>query len=116
MAPDETRGILRAHDVVVVPSICHETCGFVVLEALCEGVRVVCSDAVGASELVEHSFVFDAGESSDLTKKLSKAFHSLDNVAQIPDSYPLSMHAQVDALKRAYCGLAEEDGKGQGLY
>ena len=114
--PDETRDILRAHDVVVVPSICHETCGFVVLEALCEGVRVVCSDAVGASELVERSFVFDAGDFSDLTKKLSKACYSLNNVAQIPDSYPLSLHAQVDALKRAYCDLAEEGGKGQGLY
>ena len=112
VSPDEMRGILRAHDIVVVPSIYHETCGFVVLEALCEGIRVVCSDAVGAADLVERPFVFDAGDFNDLTKKLSKACRALNNVARVPDSYPLSMHAQVDALKRVYCDLTEEGRKG----
>lgn len=40
-------------DVLLVPSMCGETFGFVVLEALCKGVPVICSDLVGSKFLVE---------------------------------------------------------------
>ena len=105
IAPDSMRDILKAHDVVVVPSICHETCGFVVLEALCEHVPVVCSDAVGACELVPDEFVFKAGDASDLAAKLEHACLSSDSVVSIPEDYPITMAEQVALLARVYLDL-----------
>lgn len=105
IAPDLMRDILKAHDVVVVPSICHETCGFVVLEALCEHVPVVCSDAVGACELVSDEFVFKAGDASDLAAKLEHVCLSSDSVVSIPEDYPITMAEQVALLKRVYLDL-----------
>lgn len=105
IAPDSMRDILKAHDVVVVPSICHETCGFVVLEALCEHVPVVCSDAVGACELVPDEFVFKAGDAFDLAAKLEHACLSSDSVVSIPEDYPITMAEQVALLKRVYLDL-----------
>ena len=105
IAPDSMRDILKAHDVVVVPSICHETCGFVVLEALCEHVPVVCSDAVGACELVPDEFVFNAGDASDLAAKLEHACLNSDSVVSIPDDYPITMAEQVALLDRVYLDL-----------
>ena len=40
-------------DVLLVPCVCGETYGFVVLEALCHGVPVICSDLAGSKFLVE---------------------------------------------------------------
>lgn len=105
VAPESVRGILRAHDVVVVPSIYHETCGFVVLEALCEHIPVVCSDAVGASELVSDGFVFKAGNASDLAAKLEHACLCSDLEASIPENYPITMAEQVGLLESAYSDL-----------
>lgn len=45
--------IWDAIDLVVVPSLCRETFGFIVLEALCQGIPVICSDLVGSSHLVK---------------------------------------------------------------
>lgn len=102
VAPDSMSGILRAHDVVVVPSIFHETCGFVALEALCEHVPVICSDAVGVSGLVSEDFVFKAGDSSDLARKL-KLFCGMQNpMVSIPADYPITMDEQVQLLERLY--------------
>lgn len=105
VAPESMRDILKEHDVVVVPSICHETCGFVVLEALCEHIPVVCSDAVGASELVSDGFVFKAGNASDLAAKLEHACLCSDLEASIPENYPITMAEQVGLLESAYSDL-----------
>lgn len=105
VAPDSMRDILKAHDVVVVPSIYHETCGFVVLEALCEHVPVVCSDTVGACELVPDEFVFKAGDAFDLATKLEHACLNSDSVVSIPEGYPITMAEQVTLLERVYIDL-----------
>lgn len=102
VSPEEVRGILRAHDVVVVPSIYHETCGFVVLEALSEGTRVVCSDAVGAADLVQSGCVFKAGNSVDLARALKRSFSATMEPVFIPADYPIRMNDQVSLLDEAY--------------
>ena len=60
--------ILENTDLLIVPSICDETFGFVVEEALCAGVPVLCSDKVGAKMLVDGEWVF-SGEKG-LEKKM----------------------------------------------
>lgn len=108
ISPEKVRGILREHDVVVVPSIYRETCGFVVLEALCEGVAVVCSDAVGAADLVEPDRVFKAGVASDLAIKLKDACENRNIPVSVSDDYPITMNQQIYLLKRIYHSLIRE--------
>ena len=55
-------------DLLVVPSQWHETFGLVVLEALANNVPVVCSDRVGAKDLVPVNSVFSSQE--ELLEKL----------------------------------------------
>ena len=49
----ELKTILGNTDVLIAPSICCETFGFTVLEALSYGVPVIVSDHVGAKDIVE---------------------------------------------------------------
>lgn len=71
----EIEKVFHSLDVIVVPSICYETFSFVVLEALSSGVAVICSDHVGAKDLiVEKDRVFPAGNSKELSLVLKKIF------------------------------------------
>ena len=45
--------VYKELDIVVVPSFCYETFGFVVLEALSYGVPVIVSENVGSAMLLE---------------------------------------------------------------
>ena len=56
-------------DILIMPSIWHETFGFVVLEALCNGVVCFTSKNVGASDLLPNYFVFK--DTNELIKKLN---------------------------------------------
>ncbi len=55
---EELKKILTSYDLLIVPSICFETFGFVVAEALSCGTPVLCSDTVGAKILVDKKMVF----------------------------------------------------------
>ncbi len=64
---DQEWAILRDADLLLVPSLWDETFGFVVAEALCAGVPVLCSDKVGAKILVDEQWIF-AGKEGLLMK------------------------------------------------
>lgn len=67
----EEWAILEDTDLLIVPSICDETFGFVVEEALCAGVPVLCSDRVGAKMLLGREWIFSgAGELSQKLQTL----------------------------------------------
>jgi glycosyltransferase involved in cell wall biosynthesis len=104
-APEAVRGTLREHDVVVVPSKYHETFGFVVLEALCAGVPVICSDVVGAKVLVDEECVFHVGDAGSLAQAVIVFGKSGDRVAMVPDDYPLEMDEQAKLLAEVYRGI-----------
>lgn len=65
---EEMEAVFRNMDVLVVPSLCRETFGMVVLEALSYGVPVIISSYVGAKELLDENqgigFVIDSSENS----------------------------------------------------
>ena len=90
-------------DVVVVPSICKETFGYTILEALCAGTQVIASDLLGASMLVSSKMIYDGRDLSgkelayilekflaqrtenvifktDLLQKMEKHVQELENV------------------------------------
>lgn len=52
--------IYQSMDLLVVPSLWHETFGFVVLESLLQGTPVLVSDNVGAKDLVPNDNIFSS--------------------------------------------------------
>lgn len=102
VAPESVGSILRGLDGVVVPSKCRETFGFVVLEALCEGVPIISSDTVGASELLTTEAIFPAGDASALAEKIKELSIGAIGWHGVPADYPLSMEQQVSEMKDCY--------------
>lgn len=73
--PEVEEKVWETIDVLVVGSQCWETFGFIVLEALCRGIPVLCSDLVGAKDLVssiDESFILDHTNAMDVAVKLQK--------------------------------------------
>lgn len=94
----ENRGIVssnklteayRNFDVIVVPSLWHETFGFVVLEALLQGTPCLVSKNVGSQDLVPSEWIF--ADEDELDEKLS---YLLANPKKI-----VSMHEEVKKLR-----------------
>ena len=65
---NQLSSVFRETDLLVVPSICFETFGFVVVEALSHGVPVLCSSTVGAKQTLSPEMVFHSAQ--DLEQKL----------------------------------------------
>lgn len=72
----QIKDIMERTDVLVAPSVCFETFGFTVLEALSFGVPVIVSDCVGAKEIIPEGggMVFDHTSVRDLIS----AFNAID--------------------------------------
>lgn len=89
-------------DLIVVPSIWPETFGFIVLEAICAGVPVICSDIVGASDLVAPEYTFESGNSQKLFECIVHLQKSGRVLVGLPNDYPISMDEQVERLAHIY--------------
>lgn len=87
-------------DIIIVPSLWHETFGYVVLEALLEGVPCLVSSSVGAKDLIPNNWVFK--NRIDLEGMLRKIFNSPNriinrmnkSVLDLNIIYDLQLHAQ----------------------
>ena len=74
---DEEDNVWANTDLLVVPSRWPETFGFIVLEALCRGVPVLCSDLVGSQDLlkeIDASLVFHYDDAVELEKENPNVF------------------------------------------
>ena len=58
----EADRVYRSMDLLVVPSVCYETFGFIAVEALSRGVGVIASDMVGAKILLDEKSVYHTRE------------------------------------------------------
>jgi Glycosyltransferase len=89
----------RDMDVLVVPSLWHETFGFVVLEALLQGTPCIVSNSVGAKDLLINKCVFN--NNSELEEKLNKLKneHILNQLRKkvngIKITFNMNSHAKV---------------------
>ncbi|MCC4414513.1 glycosyltransferase [Limosilactobacillus reuteri] len=70
VSPASLQQAYRDMDVLVVPSLWHETFGFVVLEALLQGTPCIVSDTVGAKDFLINECIFN--NDSELEEKLNK--------------------------------------------
>lgn len=99
-SPKDQSRVWKEADLLIVPSICWETFGFVVVEALAAGLPVLCSDMVGAQILLEPDMVYHdgAGLSEALTRLLS-APELLEevsrNICLRPEFETMSGHVEV---------------------
>lgn len=91
-------------DVLVVPSVWHETFGFIVLEALLQGTPCLVSDTVGAKDLVPQNCVFSSN--NELIDKLTLIKKDIgpfrDMVEKLPLYFDMNEHANI--IKRMFYG------------
>lgn len=71
---DKVQEFYNKIDVLIVPSLCHETFGLVVLEALSKNIPVLCSDNVGAKDILPTWCIFS--NEFELLSKLETLIHS----------------------------------------
>lgn len=81
---EEMETVFRNMDVLVVPSLCRETFGMVVLEALSYGVPVIISSYVGAKELIEKKrdigTVFDVNQGNNELRNVLEEIYKNRNI------------------------------------
>lgn len=99
---NEANQVFRGFDVLVVPSIWPETFGFVVVEALSVGTPVICSNQVGASDLVCAENRYAYNDADGLTAALQFATtQNSDAIIQSKD-FVSSMSLHQKKLERLY--------------
>lgn len=100
LSSKELKQELSKLDILIVPSLWHETFGYVVLEALLEGVPCLVSTNVGAKDLLPKNWIFESNNDLEfLLKKILK--NPLINIKKmnkhiinIDIPYNLKAHAQ----------------------
>ncbi len=77
ISPEELYPIVSKARFLVLPSVCYENNPLSVVEALCLGTPVLGARIGGIPELIEegaNGFLFQPGNSSDLTRKIEESF------------------------------------------
>jgi len=80
---EELRGILEQIDILIVPSLCKETFGFIGLEALSNGVPTIVTTYVGFKDLVDNyntGLVVEPNE-EEIGKGIKYVIHNRDKLA-----------------------------------
>lgn len=72
-------------DILIVPSIWHETFGLVVIEATTRGIPVLCSNTVGAKDLIPSNYVFK--DKKELAYKLKEFIMSVNTRNKAIDDF-----------------------------
>lgn len=99
--PDNIDAVFSGIDVTLVPSIWPETFGFVVLESLAAGVPVICSDKVGAKDLVPSEMIIPAND----PRALADAIVAFDHLhcPSKDGSFPVSsFKVHMEELTKVY--------------
>lgn len=92
---DELNEEYNKLDLLVVPSLWHETFGYVVLEALLRGVPCLVSSNVGAKDLLPKNWIFDS--ESELKKLLEELINNPDKIRQMKLEVPkLNLNYKLD--------------------
>ncbi len=117
-APGEVEGILSSHDVLLLPSVARETHSLVTREALAAGLAVVCSDAPGPEEAVQHGvngFVVPAGEPRPLATAIARLARDRSLVARMRSvglvAPTRAFSDQVDGLEQMFLDLVPRNAE-----
>jgi glycosyltransferase involved in cell wall biosynthesis len=103
----EMTEVLRALDVIVVPSLWYENSPNVILEAFAHRTPVVASNLGGMSELVEHEkngLLFEPGNAADLARQLQRLLNEpgLLSALRAGISPIKSLAEEMDELENLY--------------
>lgn len=118
--PGESERVWDNLDIMVVPSTSVESFGFVVLEALCHGIPVIASDAVGAKDYLPAEWIYPRDQVDVLAEKL-RTWLSPDGYSvactaleKIQVDYDMGNHAnKIDGIYQEIVGIKTE---GNGLH
>jgi len=104
--PDE---LLRRVDVVVVPSLVHDSAPLVVMESLVRGIPLIGAKRGGIPELLDNrtGWLFEPDEPESLTKALRRAIHERGELAGmrnfcIKRAQTFSLDSMIDAYLNSY--------------
>ncbi len=75
--------VWASFDTLIIPSQCHETFGFVAAEAIAHGVSVICSDLVGAKQLLGEENIFQHDSPAALAEAIAQPHNVPDLSADI---------------------------------
>ena len=79
----EADRVYRSMDLLVVPSVCYETFGFIAVEALSRGIGVIASDMVGAKILLDEKSVYHTREElCGILKRLLADPAEIENISR----------------------------------
>jgi glycosyltransferase involved in cell wall biosynthesis len=108
-APAEARRVLAEHDVLVVPSVVHESYSTLTREAIAERVPVLCSNSLGPEEVVTdgvNGLVVPAGDPQSLARAIGRIIDEaglMERLREGCDEVPLpSIDEHLDALVALY--------------
>jgi glycosyltransferase involved in cell wall biosynthesis len=107
----ELPAVLRAIDVLVVPSTWHENAPFVVLEARAAGLPVLASRFGGLAEVVRDGIdgeLFTPGDDVDLAARMQRLLDEPERVARYRAAVrpPKSLATAVDEFEALYAQAA----------
>lgn len=100
----EAEHVWNNTDILIMPSQWRETFGFVLLEALCRGIPVICSDLVGAQDLNLSELIFSHMDAERLYEKIVFLLND-DNYSRI-QAQILKLTLPTDMEKHARSMLA----------
>ncbi|MFP5212649.1 MAG: glycosyltransferase, partial [Acidobacteriota bacterium] len=113
--PEQLTRILGPIDVVVAPSVCEETGGLVVLEALAARLPVVGSRIGGIPEFIrdgETGFLFSPGDPAELASVLHRFIADPGLLLRMQSAIarPRGFERHVDDLLRSYRNVLQRKG------
>ena len=115
---DQLADVLSEIDVLVMPSICHESFSLTIRESLAVGIPVIVSDVGAQADAITeglNGLHFKCGDAQDLREKLKRAMKDPDLVTRLSanakKTHIRDIHSQVDELESHYRTMVRERRK-----
>jgi len=115
---DQLADVLSEIDVLVMPSICHESFSFTIRESLAVGIPVIVSDVGAQADAITeglNGLHFKCGDAQDLRGKLKQATENPDLVTRLSanakKTHIRDIHSQVEELESHYRTMVREGRK-----
>lgn len=98
----DSEKVFSEMDLLVVPSVWPETFSFVVIEALCAGTPVICSDNVGAGCLLPSEYIY-RHESAEALSNAIFDFHTRQEISiKMENNYRTDMYSHTKLIEELY--------------
>lgn len=105
LTSEQMNSFYSSTDILIMPSLWHETFGFAVLEALCKGIICIASENVGSSDLLPSNLVFN--DKTDLIQKIESFLSNPDLISDEADkvsnlNLPIDFDSHVEKVEQNF--------------